>query len=393
MRSRKAKDITFLTILVFYAYTGFVYAVDEKQETKQNQTIAKEIEKVNEQIQKLRQDMDQSYYSVPKKEFEKVTVQNITQEVSANMNEKFNFWRNIALFIITVSSFLGIRQLGRLKEDIQKNIDDKTALLRAESKLGIKDDMSAEMVKISKVQGEELSKILAKISSEIEPAKEEIKFLKSLTLKTELDRLILDEKKFTPKDLISRMDSLLKKAIELKDKRLVNDYLDELFRLTFLSTNYEELDKLRVQYEKDYEFKETTWTNIAIGDMFLYEENNSQIYKERALRAYKNALEGAPDYGTAHAVRLIIYMIDYERELDQENKEKEKEEALKLLNIINSGSRFTTSYETFDYFKRTPVTFTISKHIDMLYVNFPEQMKNMEGRYNEQLDLLNKQNI
>jgi hypothetical protein len=393
---RKSKPVIILLWAILISLSSFcvAYATDQSNKPQQNQAIVREIEKLNREIQKLKQDMDQSYYSVPKKEFEKVTVQNIVSEVTAEMTEKFNFWRNFVGFIIGILSFLGIRQLGRLREDILKNVDDKATLISVEHKLSIKNDISAEMVKVSKTQEEELAKIVSKIGKEIDSAKEEIKFLQGRTLRAELDRLKLDEARFSAKDLIARVDPLLGKAIELRDKELVNDYLDELFRLTFLSSNYEQLDKLRMQYEKDYEFKVTAWANIAIGDMFLYEENSSPVYKERALSAYKNALEMLPDYGTAYAVRLIIHMIDYEREQDQKIREREKREALNLINTINSGSSLMTSSEVYDYFLRiyerepSQEPSRLGKYVSMLHKNFPEQMKNMEARYNKQQELL-----
>lgn len=175
---------------------------------------------------------------------------------------------------------------------------------------------------------------------------------------------------------------------------LAEEYLDALFRWNFLAGKYENLDKLRVQYEERFEFKPETWANIAIAGMFLYEETPSTIYKKRAISAYNRSLEKLPNYGLPHAVRLIFHMIDYDRAATAAKKQIEKDEALKIMGILNTGSATISAYEAYRYILRIRDTteLKISGYAGLLFELFPEQLQIMKERSDHYNSKLLKQN-
>lgn len=385
-------------------------------ETKNDNEMLQEFEKLREEINKLRENIDKSYYSVPKNEFETVTVTKITQEVMERMNKRISSWRNWAAIVIIILSFFGITQGDRLirpiieskvkesTEKIENTMNDKVRDLNSmiretlkdlkEAKIDLKEDIKEEFKIISKNIDEKATvaaKEAAKQETErqLETVRDDIKSAQKTVLKTELNTLINEVKsrRLNYKDALRKLNPLLQRVIRLNDKELANKFLDYLFRWTYKNRSYEDLDELRIQYENDFDFKETTWANIAIGDMILYEESFSPIYKERAISAIENSLNKMPNYGTPYAVRLIIHMLDYKKKKDQEVKESEKREALKLIDIVNSGTMPLTSFETYDYFIRSKGT-RFYKYVELLFENFPEPMELMSKRSKQYINLL-----
>jgi tetratricopeptide (TPR) repeat protein len=377
------------------------------EEHKKPEELLAEVEKLNEEIKRVREDIDQSYYRIPKKEFESITIKNITQEVMEQMTKKVNFWRNIVGLVVIVLSLIGFKQFSDLKGELKDVI--KTQLSPIESEidktLGKKIEKYSETAdkerdSIRKTLEEELRRINAsseekartasaqQVKIEIEKLKSDIQLTQKTYLGNELNTLKTNIEASRNYDQgINKLRPLLQKAMEIKDRETVSDYLDWLFRWTFLKGSYEDLDKLRVEYEKDYDFTPETWANIAIAAMFLFEENNSSVYKKRAIEAYEKALEKRPDYGLPHAVRLIIYMIAYERQGDPKVKEIEVNNAKKILNGITSGSRYITSHEAYEYLDKNRKDKAIGYYIDMLFENFPELMKELHARHEMELQI------
>ena len=73
------------------------------------------------------------------------------------------------------------------------------------------------------------------------------------------------------------------------------------------------MDKLATKYEKDFEFLESTWANIGIADVNLYKTYAADIYKNRALNALNKSLSIKPNYGIPYAVKMLLYMVEYQR--------------------------------------------------------------------------------
>ena len=319
-----------------------------------------EIEKLQEELSRLKEDIDHSYYRVPKEEFEHITVNKIASEVIDQVNKKINYIRNWMAILVLILSFFGISQWISLTKEIQKDVNEKASVIAKQE-----------------------------IERQLKTIIDDIKFAQKNAIETEFNTLRSDikNKSISYAKALEKSNILLPKILGLNDKRLTNDFFDEHFRLTFNTYAYEKMDELRIKYENDFDFKESTWANIAIADMFLYEESHSPIYKERATSASHQALQRAPTYGIPHSVMLIIHMIDLEREKAQEKRIHEKEEAQKLINIVISGSRSVTAYEAYNYLYKLKKDKSVGKHINMLFDNFPDSMEKMRLKYEEYLAL------
>jgi len=269
-------------------------------------------------------------------------------------------------------------RLQFMKEDQQRLRDNLYKNLR---------DDQERIIKDLKEDQQKLRNTIGRIENSVQSAENAAK---SVGLRNKLNDLKRDVnvKTVSFAEACLSTKPFIEDAIKLEDKTLVNQILDEFFGWSLLAGKYEELDKLRVKYEKDFDFLPESWANIAIADMNLYEENNAPIYKRRAISAHEKSLEALPDYGVPYTVRLMIHMIDYVREKDPEAKEIEKREAMKLINTINSGRVLITSYETYNYLLRIEKkqSKVFGKYIEKLIEIFPEPMNLMAKRHDAYID-------
>jgi len=378
------------------------------EEHKKPEELLGQIEKLNEDIKRVREDIDQSYYRIPKKEFESITVKNITQEVMEQMTKKVNFWRNIVGLVVILLSIIGFKQFSDLRGELKEFINTQLSPIRLEVHNTFRDKMdqysetaAKDRESMRKNMEEDLKRINAsseekartasaqQVKIEVEKLKSDIQLTQKTWLQTELNTLktsIGASRKYA--EGINKMGPYLQKAMEIKDRELVSDFLYWLFYWTFLKGSYKDLDKLRGEYEKDYDFKPETWANIGIASMFLYEQNNSPIHKKRALEACEKALEKLSDYGLPHAVRLIVHMITFERQGNPKLKEAELNNAREIPLSITAGSTYITSHEAYDYLNRNrKYKENMGNYIDTLFENFPDLMKELRARYELQLQI------
>jgi len=391
-------------------------------EKDSNQLSFEDIQSLKEEINNLRRDIDQSYYRIPKQEFENNTVMNITQKVTEQINKRFNVWRNWIGVVLVVFSTLGIFQgfkltdqidefINKANKDTEEKIDKLSKDLELkigfeinkmnsnfnETKSAIEDNIEGRLENLRKFQSDELKNYSNIIDSKTQDAaakaaenqisniRNDINTAYVTALKIELRDIqnSVNQKHIQPIEGIYKLEPLLEKAKKTNDEDLVLMILDELFALNFLAGKYEKLDELGAKYEKDYDLNYLSLANIAVADMHLYQESNSLIYKNRALIACKKSLEKLPTYGAIHAIRLLIHAIDYFRTNDISIKEKELIEAGNLIDKINQGTSYVTTVDAYLYLldvqQKEYIVF--GEYIELLYEKFPLEMQKMEDRY------------
>ena len=390
--------------------------------------ILKELEKLRDEIRELNEDIDESYYRVPKKEFENIIKENISQDVSDKINKRITTWRNWAGFIIIILSYLGItfggKYFTKMEEDIKKEIVneldtkfnaaiDKSfeqGITKIESRMDEKfssiaqrlelqqsyQDMESDRIEKSVIETAIIAKDINKRSSltEIKVDKYVSNFnamnalvnKKGIEFEFETLNKEVESGAKTYKKGLKEINVLIYRAIEIKNKELVSQLLDKMFHWNYISLDYESMDKLAFQYETEYEFSYSSWATIAIADIMLFEETNMDNYKKRARAAISKSLEILPDYGTAFAAELLLFTLEYDREDNLKKKEEKKNNILSLINKLNGGRKNRTSYETYDWLLKVEKVDYLQKYFNMLSSLFPEGMAEMETRYSKYRD-------
>ncbi|WP_163834509.1 hypothetical protein [Spartinivicinus ruber] len=376
-------------------------------ETKQD------VERLKEEVTKLIDDIDHSYYRIPKEEFESITVSKITRDVSEQLNKRISTWRNWIGIAIVVLSFFGINQIPKLiseiKDEIKKEIAEKMdehtkkAVEPLEDRINYKLDTIHEQYKaLHSAQENIFPKVISTVqetaktatNKEFESIKSQLLSLQKSALEIEVEKLManIKAKKISYSAAAKKFKNMESRALEIRDKSFFPKFIDNYVKVLVNAEQWIEVHKLQTKFEKDFKFSYYTWVNIAIADMSLYEKSHSHLYKERAVYAYQQALNLLPDYGTPYAVRLIIHMIDYSRTSNNDVKDHEKSEALKLINSINAGRDVITSYETYNYLNRMKSDRYLKDFILDLESLFPTEMTIMKSRYQQELDYINKKN-
>ncbi|MCG8313869.1 MAG: hypothetical protein MI976_11680 [Pseudomonadales bacterium] len=374
---------------------------DEHQNTD-TQDTAREISRLTQEIQKLKHEIDSSYYRIPKQEFENITVQNITHQVSERINKKFTTISSVFGGIVVLLSFFGITQLDRvfqfevsqaqqrLESDLESKIRSELAILDRE--------MDAQMRSVTLLKDEidqkldqqlltAQSLVLEKLNEETEKRQKQLNQAQSIMYRAKLDAITsqLDksyqDNRTKHQQALEALTPLLEEVTELNDTRLVSEYLDALFRWNFNLGNYEVMDKDRKTYEQRFELTALTWANIAIADMFLYEESGSPIQLRRAREASTKALDQLPSYGVPLAVNLILHTINIERAKDNTEKQVETEQAKEILRQLNSGSHLITSYEAYHYLKKLELDQVAQKYVATLNKTFATEVTILHERY------------
>ncbi|WP_020407981.1 hypothetical protein [Hahella ganghwensis] len=377
---------------------------------------AKEIARLTEELRQLREDVDSSYYRIPKQEFENITVRNITHDVTEHINSKLAKIRNWLGGGLLVFSFLGITQVSKILEletqklasNLNSELDERmdfelaninqeivhqtkqSELNQAEFKVFLQQELSRieEQINSKAVLVErkqvDLEDKMTNLFADVELAQSSIYRAELASIRDDLKKSY-QEYKPARRQALDRLTPLLARVTRLQDTTLANEYLDELFRWTFQLGEYEKLDQYRVKYEENFEFNPTTWANIAIADMFLYEESGSPIYLQRALDANNKALQRLPSYGVPQAVRLILHAIEIERAPSEELKTRQLNQAEALLHQLNSGSNLITVYEAYDYLKQLESDHVASKYISKLQEYFNSSVATLEQGYTDYL--------
>ena len=382
---------------------------EDSKENQENQ----ELNKIQEEIQRLRGDIEDSYYRVPKEQFEQVTVNKISKEVSDQINKKITSWRNWIGAIFLVLSFLGISQGSKLisdfKEDMKQGLD-----IELNSRISeLSDDFDRKMDKaLASIENlkeeleEEQASVMNKVSSELdgkvnesteritqsklEKINQDMESVQKTAIRAEYNLLKndVDKRIVTYGEAIEAARPLLESAIDSDYKDLVSVILDGIIAWTFNLTKYEELDKIRRDYGNTYNLSEVSWANIAIADMILYVESNSPIYKKRCREVIELSLEELPSYGVPHAISLILFMVEYDRSSAQQQKSEIFRSVLNLFQSLKQASRGITTYECYNYLKSNQGFSTIQNYINQLYELFPKEMRDMELTYNQYLNQL-----
>jgi len=394
-----------------------------------NQDVSSQVEALTAEIKRLKEDIDESYYRIPKQEFENVSLNRVSHDVFEQVKKKLDFWRSVLLIFISVISIFGLSQYFKFSGDfekfteefkgnIQKNLEEMqeaqdekyrslTNFKELSEKMERRTDDLVEAVSKSQVNfesrqnneikrlREEINRIQKRIGSDFKKAVDNVQSINFEAQKAslKLDHFLLksvvkDKANFT--EASTELESLLlEKSKYFTDSDSLKDEFSSLFEWKFKAKKYSDMYQLRSQFEDKFEFENITWGNIIIGSLYQYEEHYIPEYKERTLDTIEKAKQVLPDYGLPHAARLLIHMIDFENENDEETKSLEKKQAQNLLNARNSARNVVTSFEMYRFLLRQQPDRYIKKYVDLLFDTFPEEVEIMKQRHKQYQDGLN----
>jgi hypothetical protein len=173
--------------------------------------------------------------------------------------------------------------------------------------------------------------------------------------------------------------SLLSKAEEIKNPRIISNVLNELSYAAFYLKKDNEMERIMSAYleRQDIDIRETALVNTALITMNAYITTGDEADKEKTIKYLNRALKRVNDYGEALGLKMELFMIEYEKEANDNEKLLIKNEIQILIQqILRSG---IASMETILRYERVQKSVVKSNYIEMIYTMFPKEMEQMKS--------------
>lgn len=300
-------------------------------------------------IREIRQQLeDKNYTRIPNADFENI----VNNKIAATVDDKFHSWlTNIVLLIGLLSGVLLFAGRLYLNSTISKELS----------------------VKIETVEGE-LKKY---ISEELSDAKSFIEEAKQFIYREEYEKLhaLFKSKRYNVEDLTIKCQQLLSKVEKINYAELVSLVVDDLLSLYYDQRLYNDCEKLVQNYSRQYELLASTWFNTALIYSNNYETYASVQQRNKCFEYLDKALLITPGWGEAQAIKLEIYMMDYLRSTNDDEKAQNKTFAQNVLKEINSGTSGASAYETLDRLTRDQKNARYGRYSSLIPEIFPDLYK------------------
>ncbi len=297
------------------------------------------------------------------KDFETKVQEAVKKETFDYVSRVWGITTIVFTVLLAIAGFLGYKFTGSWIKDLKDKIDDSVIT-------GIDN-------KVSETMKREYNKITQRQNT--------------FFMEIKLDRLKHKyedtTKKFSLKEANEDFLTLMEDCAATDNKEFTEETLSDLIKFLFDKTFYFTITELVNKYEKDYKINETDWANVAISNMTMYVSYGSKQYKEMAITSSDNSLNVLPSYGEPQAVKLIIYAFDISKKPILSSEEKAGDIVRTIFEELNSGDDFTSAYEAYNYIARLGDYYKVFKNT--LNENFPDEMKELESRYNKYAALLN----
>lgn len=357
----------------------------------------------------LKEIINDNYVRVPREDYDTL----VNNTISEKVNNKFNTLLYIITAVLGILTTFNIFQnrsnqnkvesgLERIEKQIRSDITNETKatidelkeeyLATIEPKLeNLRLNLGNEDVKINN-RIEELRNKMDKFFIDIENRHEQtikqVSRAENYLTNREMDEIALkiQNKTFTVEDIEGAFKLLenIKKSEDYKFQvpKVINHIGTMLYRM---GDKYDSrLLDLIAENEKEYKLTQTTYVNGGLISFNKYHQYaTSKNHRDTALAYLDKSLLITDGYGAALALKLEIFMMDYLRAHNDEERAAAKQNAgREISDIINSS--IITAYETIE---RLNVDFsnpsgTFQKYMDKLYELFSDEMNQMLEKAN-----------
>ena len=314
--------------------------------------------------------MDSAYYTrIPNKDFDRI----LTYEVNNAVNDKLTFWLTITGAVVAIISGLGLYSAKKFVTD--------------SIRLAIEEKMGSVQKELFDVNSEQIKEIRAELQKDLDRVNGEIKVMNQAGISTqkfiygeELEKIKGEVDRNAPRDQVyGRLKTLLNEIERIGYKDILPNVVDELIAVCYSLRKYQELEDLIELYGfKDPELLGNSYFTASLVGLNNYNLYSSAPGRNAALKFLDKTLEVTPGYGTAQAVKLEIFMMDFERAASEPEKQKAKEDARRVLTEINTS--IFSPQETIARLDGDKKIKSFVKFVNLLYELFPKEMVVMEEK-------------
>ncbi len=379
---------TLFTLLCFFC-NMFSVSSQDRGNAQTESGIKQQIEEV----------IEDEYVRIPKKDFDQI----LENRISNHVNSKLNTLIGLTVGLITLLSLFSIFQFNRSKVSNEKlvkaevNIAAKESILEMqeyfkeniESKLSDMQRSTEQNIEFLKKENENS---LSLIHEQINKAKKQVsraeEYMTNLEVES-LKSLIIDKKSYKYPEDLNRTQNLLEDVEANKDKFQIPVVVNLLSYIYYDQKQYNEVNELITQYEKDYNLKSNTYINGALTALYDYHNYNSMNQRHKCIEYLDKSLQLTQGYGEALGLKLEVFMMDYLRNEEDGEKQKAIDNAKEVIRGILNSENKAPAYETISRLVRDARISSYKKYVVALLEVFPKEMEELLNEANQAAELLN----
>lgn len=180
----------------------------------------------------------------------------------------------------------------------------------------------------------------------------------------------------------SNLQSLIEKIIKNFEKKDEQILYGQIIIALYNIRDYNLINELTDLYDKEIDMTYSTWTDVALANMNLYNSDRNKEYYKRMNDSIANARKIISDYGVTYAIELYFELIDLafaNQTKDEKLKSRAEENIQSILDELKS-KQDVAAFEAINYMNKNE---GIPKWMDynkMLRESFSEDYLEIEKK-------------
>ncbi|HEY9049493.1 MAG TPA: hypothetical protein VIN08_26525 [Ohtaekwangia sp.] len=268
---------------------------------------------------------EKNYTRIPIADFEKIIDTKISDQV---YNSIYKWIAFLGGLIGLVGVFIGAYFKTQIKTDVEEAI--KKVGAEQSNKIAEQDKKIEALLKTQQNYEEQHRLFKSEASTAIE---EKINSLMGFLWNNVADALTKKaaEEQYQKTDVINDIEEFIaRKNVSLSNERIVAlidtlmrcyYHVSEDFFQRYRIDRYRKMIELLNKYEKDFELYPQTYANAAIALSNKYELYGVKSDRDACLDACEKSISRLQDYGLAYAIKMEIFLIDYVKAYDDQEKQ------------------------------------------------------------------------
>lgn len=210
----------------------------------------------------------------------------------------------------------------------------------------------------------------------------------NIDIRKEVESLLLQSdpknyKDFKGEDFTKdKLQTLIDKIIDKFEKNDAQILFGHIIIALYNIRNYNLINELADQYKKDIDISYSTWTDIALANMNLYNTNRDKEYYKRMNEAIVNTRKSISDYGVTYAIELYFELIDLTiaiQDKDEKIKSRAEENIQSILDELKLKPD-VAAFEAINYMNKNEVIPRWMDYNKLLRDNFAEAYNQIDKK-------------
>lgn len=210
----------------------------------------------------------------------------------------------------------------------------------------------------------------------------------NIDIRKEVESLLLQSdpknyKDFKGEDFTKdKLQTLINKIIDKFEKNDAQILFGQIIIALYNIRNYNLINELADQYKKDIDISYSTWTDIALANMNLYNTNRDKEYYKRMNEAIVNTRKSISDYGVTYAIELYFELIDLTiaiQDKDEKIKSRAEENIQSILDELKLKPD-VAAFEAINYMNKNEVIPRWMDYNKLLRDNFAEAYNQIDKK-------------